>query len=640
MKMTAKHLLLICILTLGNICLSAQVTPSVPEGAVWEDLSEDFRNEMRAAAAKIISQGDSMLRAYDFAGAEEAYTSASGMHLEEGQALAVDEALMNARNGDSMMRYCSTPVAVARQKFSLDEFFLYYPLPDGAWRPVPNPLDTLGTGSLVKAMYIPEETGEIFFSAKDENGVRNLYETFFRDTIWSVPTLIGEQLTSSSDEIFPMVSPDGQSLYFSSKGLYGMGGYDLYVSTWDKSSREWSTPENLGFPFSSPYDDFLFINTEDGKYSLFASNRDCSMDSVYVYVVEYDSMPVRTSISDIDALRKLASLVPTEDLSRIDNGDAVKNSIEEDSDTKRYTDKMIEVRALRDSIYLCEKEMDDTRYKLSSSSGSEKAALSNAIKEKEEKFSSLQDKLAKATKELQAIEMDFLLSGIVIDPEKIQLELDQEVVGVSSGYAFSKSRMGSPMEMIVETPEPKFDYSFMILPEGRFAENNNIPSGLVYQIQFSTSSRQISVADLKGLSPVFERRLGASYAYSVGVFRSYDAVQSCLTQVKSRGFRDAFIIAWLEGKSVSVKTAREMEKDVRQPYQVRISPANGSSLSEAERVAIQSSSTKDLSRATSGGSTVFILGPFNTQEEAESAASNIRSYGLTGISVEPTPKSE
>ena len=60
-----------------------------------------------------------------------------------------------------------------------------------------------------------------------------------------------------------------------SKGLYGMGGYDLYVSQWNSETGDWDVPVNMGFPYSSPYDDFLFINTEDGKYSIFASNRGC-----------------------------------------------------------------------------------------------------------------------------------------------------------------------------------------------------------------------------------------------------------------------------------------------------------------------------------------------------------------------------
>ena len=328
-------------------------------------------------------------------------------------------------------------------------------------------------------------------------------------------------------------------------------------------------------------------------------------------------------------------LVPANDPSKIDNKAAVKNAIEEDNDTRRYTEKMLQVRALRDSVYVCEKNLSEARYELVSASSSVKSELSDYIKAQEMFLDSIQEQLTVTSKELQSIEMDFLLSGIVINPEQLQRDLDKEVVGASTGYVFTKNSMGDPLAMKVEEPEPKFDYTFMILPEGRFAEDNTIPSGLVYQIQIATRNRQITVTDLNGLSPVFERKTNVGYAYSVGVFRSYDAVLSNLNKVKGRGFKDAFIIAWLEGKSVSVKTARELEKEiVKQSYQVRIIPANGSSLSDNERGAIQASSSKDLSRVASDGTTVFILGPFNDQDEAQQAASKIRSFGLSGITVE------
>ena len=55
--------------------------------------------------------------------------------------------------------------------------------------------------------------------------------------------------------------------HFASKGLYGVGGYDLYVSELDKETGDWSIPVNMGFPYSSPYNDFLLVNSEDGKYT-------------------------------------------------------------------------------------------------------------------------------------------------------------------------------------------------------------------------------------------------------------------------------------------------------------------------------------------------------------------------------------
>ena len=75
------------------------------------------------------------------------------------------------------------------------------------------------------------------------------------DTVWSVPVAEPALSTSSGNEIFPLLSSDGKTMYFSSDGFYGVGGYDLYKSIWDESSKSWSAPQNLGFPYSSPADD-------------------------------------------------------------------------------------------------------------------------------------------------------------------------------------------------------------------------------------------------------------------------------------------------------------------------------------------------------------------------------------------------
>ena len=261
-------------------------------------------------AAQLFAQGDSLRKAYCFGAALDAYEAAAKEAADSLERQRCEDGAILAQNGLNMLGFCNKPVVVAREKFSLKDFFLYYPLPDRSWRPVPNALDTLGSGP-VNATWIPERASSLYFSAPDADGIRNLCRTQFADTVWTAPELLGEQLTSSGNEIFPMVSPDGQSLYFASDGLYGMGGYDLYVSHWNKEQREWDTPMNLGFPYSSPYDDFLFINSPDGKYSVFASNRGCAADSVFVYVLEYDSMPLRYNFDDAgEEIRTLAGLAP------------------------------------------------------------------------------------------------------------------------------------------------------------------------------------------------------------------------------------------------------------------------------------------------------------------------------------------
>lgn len=585
----------------------------------------------QVSPTRLLMKADSSRMAYNFQDAVK-YCEAAVDALDSTSSAKAEEQLLLARNGLNMMGFCSQPVVVAKQTFPLQDFLLFYPLKDFSWRKSPNQLDSLGGDNLSRAVYVPDGSRDIYYSAKDEEGIRNIYATHLADSLWSVPALINEQLTSSSDEIYPMLSPDGQSLYFASKGLYGMGGYDLYVSQWNKETGDWDVPVNMGFPYSSPYDDFLFVNTEDGKYSIFASNRECGRDSVTIYVLEYDGMPVRKAVTEVDELRELAALNPAGNHPGIDNGSAVSG--ETDESTRKYMDKMREVRSLRDSVARFGKNLDKLRSGLATASDEEKARLTAEITDKEMMLPTLNSTLNAAVKELQNIEMDFLANGIVIDTRKLQAEADKEIVGASSGYTFSKNSYGPDIRLDIRKPKPTFDYSFMILPEGRFAESNTLPDGLVYQIRIFTLSRKASVADLNGLSPVFERTTtSGKHAYSAGLFKSYKDALSNLNKVKKRGFRDAQIDAFLNGQVIGVSKARELESKVKTLMMVRIYPEDGQSLSEQAIAAIHEHSDKDLIKSVEAGSVVFTTGPFEDKSQVDAIVAALKAAGVENISV-------
>lgn len=531
---------------------STTAAPQEAGGALRAKV-DSLRAAMQArepSAAELASRADSLRRRYEFASSVDLYGRALKVSTDSLERIALEEAMVLSQNGLSMTSYASRPSVLARERYSLDDFYLHYPLEDGAWRVTPNALDSLG-GTLARATYVPEGVEEIYFSAADAGGTRNIYHTEWLDSLWSVPQLVNEDVTTSSDEIYPMLTQDGKSLYFASKGLYGMGGYDLYVSQWDRAKGDWGTPVNLGFPYSSPYDDFLYANSSDGLHTLFASNRDCPPDSVDVYVLEYDSMPLRKSLDDPQELRRLAALRPGGAQETVE---AVKE--EEHSDMARYIEQMNVVRSLRDTIYRFNSSLDEMRSHLSEVAAEEQSAYIGTIVSKESALPQMQKKLDEAVTALQEIEMEFLMSGVVIDPSALEPEPEQEA---PEAYEFVTMSPGAAFPMIFETPEPEFDYTFRILPEGQLAEGE-IPSGLVYQIQFASSSRRMPVAEFKGLSPVFEKMsVSLRYTYSVGVFRTYADVLSHLNEVKRRGFKSAFIVAWLDGRSISVTEARSRE---------------------------------------------------------------------------------
>lgn len=591
----------------------------------------------------LVALGDSLHAEYSFVKSLEAYALAmeelsDSLITVEDSILraAVKDRMLLSENGRNMTSFADSPTVVAKHKFSLEDFFLYYPLQDRSWRQVPDQLDSIG-GDFARAIYAPEQVSTLYYSAKDNESIRNIYMTELQDTLWTVPSLLNEQMTSAGDEIYPMLSPDGKEMYFASKGLYGIGGYDLYVSEWDEDLKDWSIPLNMGFPYSSPADDFLFINTDDGNYSIFASNRECQADSVWVYVLEFDNMPVRRAVDDPAELKALVALNPQAEEERINAKTGVEADIPENQDTERYMDKMSEVRALRDTISHYNEMLDLKRSKFAlSTDEDERMDLTNEILEKESMLPHFQDSLDKAVAQLQKIEMEFLFKGVVIDPDKLLARADQEVVGEATSYTFSKRHFGAPLRMEFMKPEIKFDYSFKILPKGCFAEDNTIPSGIVYQIQIFSSSSKAGVKSLKGLSPVFERKtVSGRYVYRVGLFSTYKDVLSHLNAVKKVGFRTAFIVAYIDGKEVSVAKARTAESDKKNHpvfYEVQITFTEGEmDPATAEEVRMYSDG-KDIAKMTlPEGGTIYKVGPYTDKGKADQLVSFIRDMGVADV---------
>lgn len=81
------------------------------------------------------------------------------------------------------------------------------------------------------------------------------------------------------------ISIDGETMYLASEGEGSLGGYDIFVST--KEQGQWSKPVNLGYPINTPYDDFFFSPTANGKFAYISSNRAGGSGGYDIYKVTF-----------------------------------------------------------------------------------------------------------------------------------------------------------------------------------------------------------------------------------------------------------------------------------------------------------------------------------------------------------------
>jgi outer membrane protein OmpA-like peptidoglycan-associated protein/tetratricopeptide (TPR) repeat protein len=89
---------------------------------------------------------------------------------------------------------------------------------------------------------------------------------------WGLPENVGDVINTSGNEKTPFIHTDSQTLYFSSDGLMGLGGYDIFYSRLNEKGN-WSDPKNIGYPINSFDDDVGFFVSTDGHYGYFASNK-------------------------------------------------------------------------------------------------------------------------------------------------------------------------------------------------------------------------------------------------------------------------------------------------------------------------------------------------------------------------------
>ena len=112
-----------------------------------------------------------------------------------------------------------------------------------------------------------------FASDRVEANGSDIYMTTKNDSgKWTPPVLLDKTINTKYDEKSPFIHPDDQTLYFSSNGWPGLGGFDIFYTRKD-SAGKWQTPKNIGYPINSDKQDLGFFVSTDGKTGYFASNK-------------------------------------------------------------------------------------------------------------------------------------------------------------------------------------------------------------------------------------------------------------------------------------------------------------------------------------------------------------------------------
>ena len=163
-----------------------------------------------------------------------------------------------------------------------------------------------------KSITISKDEKTLYFSSNRPGGFGGL--DIYRATKdskgeWTNVKNMGPKINTDLDDDGPFIDYDLVTLYFSSKGRKGMGGFDVFKSTFDLKTNEWSEPENLGYPINTPDDDIYFVASKDGKRAYYSSVREDGMGYTDIYSI---TIPEGLKNTDAVTSKKPTDLPPVD----------------------------------------------------------------------------------------------------------------------------------------------------------------------------------------------------------------------------------------------------------------------------------------------------------------------------------------
>jgi hypothetical protein len=172
----------------------------------------------------------------------------------------------------------------------------------GVWSVSQKPLDFC-TGKSTYSHPTLSVDGKIMIFASNSRGSlggMDLFMTRNNGEKWAAPLNLGEAINTKSNELFPYLDSEN-NLYFSSDGLQGYGGYDVFVCKFNGAA--WEKPVNLSTPVNTKFDDVAFtVNRKDGKSAFYTVKQKSGKRSLQLYMVTINSNNAPKNLSNLSQL--------------------------------------------------------------------------------------------------------------------------------------------------------------------------------------------------------------------------------------------------------------------------------------------------------------------------------------------------
>lgn len=158
-----------------------------------------------------------------------------------------------------------------------------------------------------QAVVFENQPGNCRVWSVDGEDASMLYQSHAFQGQWETPQAIPSVASTGYRICYPWQRTDGETLYFACDSTPGLGGLDIYMTTYDADTESYRSPQRLGMPFNSPYNDYMMAIDEQHQVGWWATDRNAApgMVTLYLFLVEEEPeyldgpQPERARISAI-----------------------------------------------------------------------------------------------------------------------------------------------------------------------------------------------------------------------------------------------------------------------------------------------------------------------------------------------------
>jgi len=144
--------------------------------------------------------------------------------------------------------------------------------------------DYFKTGDQRSSVFLSQMKDKLFYAEKNNAGQYHILTRELEGKEWSdaaVPS--GLNTNEDTNQNYPYMMSDGITLYYAAQGPESLGGYDIFMTRYDTDDHAFLAPENIGMPFNSPANDYLYIVDDYINLGWFVTDRNQPNGMVCIY---------------------------------------------------------------------------------------------------------------------------------------------------------------------------------------------------------------------------------------------------------------------------------------------------------------------------------------------------------------------